>query len=133
MKKLVLSLALVLSSLATYAQDSFPTPEQTEPKYELAERDRRGHFVASETYIKQANVIIANYTAEELPDGQIKYTFKLPNGTIAAIGMMKHRNMGKLVVETMLDKRKHTVGLRNLDEVAVARERGMFLSDNRYI
>lgn len=133
MKKLILSSALILSCFAAYAQENTPAPEQAEPKYELVERDRRGHFVASETYIKQSNVIIANYIAEELPDGQIKYTFKLPNGTIAAIGMMKHRNMGKLVVETMIDKRKHTVGLRNLDEVAVAREIGMFLSDNRYI
>jgi hypothetical protein len=133
MKKLVLLSAFTLTGFVTFAQDNTTAQSQTEPKYEMVERSRRGHFVAGDTYIKQDGVIIANYIAEELSDGQIKYTFTLPNGTVAAIGMMKHRNMGKLVVETMIDKKKHTVGLKNLDETAVAREIGMFLSDNKYI
>jgi hypothetical protein len=133
MKKLVLLSAFTLTGFVTFAQEILPAQSQTEPKYELVERNRRGHFISGDAYIKQDGVTIANYITEELSDGQIKYTFTLPNGTVVAIGMMKQRNMGKLVVETMIDKKKHTVGLKNLDETAVAREIGMFLSDNKYI
>ena len=137
MKKLLLISACLLTGTLTYAQEMVPSEHATDPntlpKYELVERNRRGHFVAGESYIKQENIVIANYTVEELSGGQVKFTFILPNGTVSAIGMMKNRNMGKLVVETMIDKRKHTVGLKNLDEVAVAREIGMFLSDNKYL
>lgn len=133
MKKLLLLSAFMLTGLITFAQDNTSAQSPTEPKYELVERNRRGHFVAGESYIKQDGQVICNYTTQQAEDGQITFTFTLPNGTVAAIGVMKHSNMGKLVVDTMIDKKKHTVGLKNLDEIAVAREIGMFLSDNKYI
>jgi hypothetical protein len=133
MKKLVLSTALILSGFITYAQDVTPALSQTEPKYELVERSRRAHFVAAESYLKQEGKVICNYIIEPNGEDGQKYTFTLPNGTVAAVAIMKRYNMGKVVVETMIDKKKHTVGLKNIDDINIAREIGMFLSDNKYI
>ena len=134
MKKLVLLSAFMLTGLITYAQDNTSTQSTAaEPKYELVERSRRAHFVASESYLKQEGQLICNYIIEPNGEDGQKYTFTLPNGTVAAVATMKRFNMGKVVVETMIDKKKHTVGLKNIDDINVAREIGMFLSDNKYI
>ncbi len=138
MKKLLLISACLLTGMLTYAQEMVPsepaaTDPNTLPKYELVERSRRAHFVAGESYIKQEGLVIANYTIEDLADGEKKFTYILPNGTVAAVGMLKHQNAGKITVETMIDKKKHTVGLKNLHDIDIARETAMFLSDNKYL
>ena len=133
MKKLVLLSTFLLSGALSYAQEMVPSEPPAEPKYELVERSRRGHFAASESYIKQEGLVIANYTIEEQADGSKIFTYTLPNGTVAAVGTLKHQNMGKITVETMIDKKKHTVGLKNVHDIDLARETAMFLSDNKYI
>ena len=124
MKKLLFCLGFLLASVSSFAQDN---------KFQPVERNRRMPFVAGDSYIKQDNKVIAYYSIEAGEEESKKFIFTLPNGTVVAEGLLKKINAGKLVVTTMADNKKHTVGLKNISAMDVAREVGMFLSDNKYL
>ena len=124
MKRLLLCIGL-LASVCSYAQDT---------KYQPIERNRRMPFVTADTYVKQDNKVITNYSIEPIGEtGAKKFTFTLPNGTVVAEGVMKRDNAGKIVVKTMQDEKMHTVGLKYISDMDVAREGAMFLSDKKYL
>jgi hypothetical protein len=128
MKKILLCLGLVMASASSFAQES-----NIEKKFELVQRNRRMPFVASDSYVKQDNKVIVNYTTEEIGENGTKFIFALPNETVVAEAILKRVNAGKVVVQTMIDNKMHTVGLKNIANIDVAREIAMFLSDNKYI
>ncbi|MBL7719687.1 MAG: hypothetical protein JNL72_12670 [Flavipsychrobacter sp.] len=128
MKRFLFCIGFAIASVASYAQ------EQAEaPKYELVERNRRMPFVTSDGYVKQDNKVITYYTIEKAGETGKKFRYTLPNGTAVAEAFIKHDNMGKMVVTTMIDNKKHTVGVKNITEMDIAREVAMFLSDNKYL
>jgi len=124
MKKLLFCLGLLIASVSSFAQDD---------KFQPVERNRRMPFIAGDTYIKQDNKVIAFYTIEAGAEDTKKFIFTLPNGTVVAEALLKKVNAGKMVVTTMADNKKHTVGLKNISAMDVAREVGIFLSDNKYL
>ena len=133
MKRFLLCIGLLMAGVPLFAQDSAPATDAT--KFELVERNRRMPFIAGNGYVKQDNKVIATYTVEPIGEGSDarKYSFILPNGTVAAEGVMKGNNAGKIPLKTMIDGKMHTVGLKNISEMDLAREVAMFLSDNKYL
>ena len=126
MKKLLLCLGLLMAFTQSFAQTE-------NDKYQTVERNRRLPFVTAESYVKQDNKVIANYKIVRLEGKSKKFVYSLPNGTIVAEAIIKYDNAGKVTVTTKQDDKKHTVGLKNISDMDVAREVAMFLSDNKYL
>jgi hypothetical protein len=126
MKRILLCLGLLLASAQLFAQDDAD-------KYKPVERNRRMPFVTAESYVKQDNKVIVNYATEPIGESGTSFTFTLPNGTVVAVGVLKRTNGGKITVQTKQDEKMHTVGLKNISDMDVAREVAMFLSDNKYL
>ena len=126
MKKLLLCLGLLIAVGQSFAQTD-------DNKYQPVERNRRMPFVMAESYVKQDNMVIANYKTVRLDKESKKFVYSLPNGTVVAEATVKYQNAGKASVVTSQDNKKHSVGLKNITDMDMAREIAMFLSDNKYL